>query len=100
MAHITGGGIPENLPRCVGKGRSIRIAPDSWEIPPVFQWLQQTGNVSKQAMWDTFNLGIGFVIILPANAVKFSLEWFRSRDLPAYQIGEVVAGNSGIVGID
>ena len=100
MAHITGGGIPENLPRCLKKGRSIRIAPDSWEIPPVFQWLQQTGNVSKQAMWDTFNLGIGFVIILPANAVKFSLEWFRSRDLPAYHIGEVVAGNFGIVGID
>lgn len=100
MAHITGGGIPENLPRCLGEGRSIRLYPDSWEIPPVFNWLQQTGNVSKRAMWDTFNLGIGFVIIVPKNAVESSLKWFESRDLPAYLIGEVIAGNSGIIGID
>ena len=100
MAHITGGGIPENLPRCLPQDRSIQIDANSWEIPPVFQWLQQTGNVSDKAMWDTFNMGIGFAIIVPANTVESNLEWFKSQDLPAFQIGAVIAGNSGIIGIN
>ncbi len=100
MAHITGGGIPENLPRCLGQGQSIQIARNSWEIPPVFQWLQENGNVSDKAMWDTFNMGIGLAIIVPAKELESSLKWFATRDIAAYKIGEVIEGNSEILGIE
>ncbi|MDJ0726717.1 MAG: phosphoribosylformylglycinamidine cyclo-ligase [Prochloraceae cyanobacterium] len=100
MAHITGGGIPENLPRCLGQGQSIQIDRNSWEIPPVFQWLQENGNVSDKAMWDTFNMGIGLAIIVPAKELESSLKWFATRDIAAYKIGEVIEGNSEILGIE
>jgi len=100
MAHITGGGIPENLPRCLGQGQSIQIDRNSWEIPPVFQWLQENGNVSDRAMWDTFNMGIGLAIIVPAKDLESSLKWFATREIAAYKIGEVIEGNSEILGIE
>lgn len=99
MAHITGGGIPENLPRCLGSGQAVQIYPNSWEIPPIFQWLAQAGQVSMESMFNTFNMGIGFVAIVPAEQADQTISWFQSQDIPAYQIGEVIAGEGGILGI-
>jgi phosphoribosylformylglycinamidine cyclo-ligase len=65
MAHITGGGLPENLPRCLSKGQGIKMIPDSWTIPPVFHWLAAAGSVGAEAMYNTFNMGIGFVLLVP-----------------------------------
>ncbi|MBR8829025.1 MAG: phosphoribosylformylglycinamidine cyclo-ligase [Gomphosphaeria aponina SAG 52.96 = DSM 107014] len=98
MAHITGGGLPENLPRCLNKNQSVKIEVGSWEIPPIFSWLAYTGNVNQKVMFDTFNLGIGFVLIVPPGQVKSAISWFESQEIKAYTIGEVIEGKGEIVG--
>jgi len=93
MAHITGGGLPENLPRCLNQGQSIEVNQGSWIIPPVFDWLEAAGQIKPEAMFNTFNMGIGFVVIVPPDQAKPALEWFKAQSIIANQIGEVVAGN-------
>ncbi|NJK49226.1 phosphoribosylformylglycinamidine cyclo-ligase [Candidatus Gracilibacteria bacterium] len=99
MAHITGGGLPENLPRCLQEGQSVRVYPNSWEILPIFRWLAQAGEVSDRAMFDTFNMGIGFVAIVPPQQAQDTLNWFESKNIAAYQIGEVVEGTGDVLGL-
>ncbi|MER3495048.1 MAG: phosphoribosylformylglycinamidine cyclo-ligase [Mastigocladus sp. ERB_26_2] len=99
MAHITGGGLPENLPRCLGQGQAIKINPDSWSIPPVFQWLAQTGSVSPQAMYNTFNMGIGFVLLVPPQQVQQAVKHFESQNIATYTIGEVITGSGELLGL-
>ncbi|MCA2621327.1 MULTISPECIES: phosphoribosylformylglycinamidine cyclo-ligase [unclassified Microcystis] len=100
MAHITGGGIPENLPRCLGKGHSVQIYPESWPVLPIFRWLAQMGSVNSEAMFNTFNMGIGFVIIVPSDLARSTINQLQSSGINAYQIGEVIAGKGEIVGLD
>lgn len=99
MAHITGGGIPENLPRCLGADQSIHVDPQSWSIPPLFQWLATTGSVSPSAMFNTFNMGIGFVLLVPPNSVQQTIQWFQSQDITAWAIGEVITGSGKVEGL-
>jgi phosphoribosylformylglycinamidine cyclo-ligase len=99
MAHITGGGLPENLPRCLGAGQTVKINPDSWELLPIFRWLQQQGNVPITDMFNTFNMGIGYVVLLPAESAQQAIELFTEQGLKAAQIGEVIAGNGELVGL-
>ncbi|MCX7592365.1 MAG: phosphoribosylformylglycinamidine cyclo-ligase [Fischerella sp.] len=99
MAHITGGGLPENLPRCLGAGQAIKIDPSSWSIPPVFQWLAEAGSVSLQAMYHTFNMGIGFVILIPPQQIQQAISHFESQNIAVHIIGEVITGSGEIVGI-
>ncbi|MBD0263368.1 MAG: phosphoribosylformylglycinamidine cyclo-ligase [Tolypothrix sp. Co-bin9] len=99
MAHITGGGLPENLPRCLGKNQAIKINSDSWTIPPVFQWLAETGSVSPEAMYNTFNMGIGFVLLVPPNQVEQTINYFQSQDIPAAAIAQVIAGSGELLGL-
>lgn len=99
MAHITGGGLPENLPRCLGEGKSLEIKADSWKIPPVFKWLAQVGCVNSSAMYNTFNMGIGFVVILPRLQAQQTISFFESYDIAAYNIGEVISGNKELIGL-
>ncbi len=93
MAHITGGGLPENLPRCLKPNQSVQLYPKSWEILPVFRWIQTTGNVSDTAMLETFNLGIGYVVIVPPEQKEMTLDWFISQGINAYHIGHIIEGN-------
>ncbi len=99
MAHITGGGLPENLPRCLPEGLSIQIDPNSWPILPIFNWLAEVGNVTLPEMFNTFNMGIGYVVVVPANQAEKTIQWFESQAILAYQIGEVIAGNGELLGI-
>ena len=69
MAHVTGGGLTENIIRVVPEGLGLTIDASSWPLPPVFQWLQREGNVADSEMWRTFNCGIGFVLLVPADQV-------------------------------
>ncbi len=64
MAHITGGGIVGNLPRVLPKGLSAQLNPKSWRVPPVFKFLQERGNVPEEDMFRTFNMGIGYILIV------------------------------------
>ena len=97
MAHITGGGLPENLPRCLGQNQSIQIQPNSWEILPIFRWLAEVGQVNETAMLETFNMGVGFVVLVPPDQAETTIHYFQSQNLPAYAIGQVIEGNGDLV---
>ena len=99
MAHITGGGLPENLPRCLGAGQSIQVDPSRWDVPPVFRWLAQEGEVGETAMFNTFNMGIGFVVIVPPDQAESTVQFFLQQDIAAQAIGEVIAGTGELVGL-
>jgi phosphoribosylformylglycinamidine cyclo-ligase len=96
MAHITGGGIPENLPRCLPPHKSIQVDLNSWTIPPIFSWLAEKGNVSQTEMLNTFNLGIGFVVIVPPEDSEATISYFDSHQITATCIGEVIDGEQEI----
>ncbi|MBD2436986.1 phosphoribosylformylglycinamidine cyclo-ligase [Nostoc sp. FACHB-110] len=99
MAHITGGGLPENLPRCLGKNQAIQINPNNWTIPPAFQWLAEAGGVSDEAMFNTFNMGVGFVVLLPSHQVEKAITFFAAQNIPAFAIGEVIPGEGTLKGL-
>lgn len=99
MAHITGGGLPENLPRCLGSGQAVKVNPNSWKVLPIFEWLASEGNVNPAAMFNTFNMGIGFVVLVNPNQVTETLQHFESQNIPCYVIGEVISGNGELVGL-
>lgn len=92
MAHITGGGLPENLPRCLGANQSVKIEVNSWEVLPIFQWLAKEGNVSFKEMLNTFNMGIGFVVLVPPREAEKVIKWFEAQEIAVYGIGEVIEG--------
>ena len=93
MAHITGGGLPENLPRCLAAGQAVKLDPAAWTVPPIFHWLATEGKVSPSAMFNTFNMGIGFVVLVPSDQAAAALDYFASQDLAAAAIGEVIPGD-------
>jgi phosphoribosylformylglycinamidine cyclo-ligase len=95
MAHITGGGLPENLPRCLPAGVHGVIDPNSWQRPPLFSWLQEAGEVPEADLWNTFNLGVGFCLVLPASAVSEALAVCQQAGYTAWELGEVASGSAG-----
>jgi len=93
MAHITGGGITDNLPRVLPHGTAAVVDPSAWNVPPLFKWLQDAGRVPQDDMLRTFNMGIGLILVVTrdhADAVRGELAARGGRD--ARIIGEVVAG--------
>ncbi|BAY32345.1 phosphoribosylformylglycinamidine cyclo-ligase [Nostoc carneum NIES-2107] len=99
MAHITGGGLPENLPRCLSTGQAIKIDRQSLTTPPLFQWIAEAGGVNNEAMYNTFNMGIGYVLLVPPNSADQVITFFQSQDIPAFAIGEVITGDNSLVGL-
>ena len=92
IAHITGGGIVENIPRILPEGVSVRINQKSWPKPPIFPLIQKEGEISDEEMYRTFNMGIGMALIVPQNdASKVSNE-LNQMDFPSYLIGRVAKG--------
>jgi phosphoribosylformylglycinamidine cyclo-ligase len=94
MAHITGGGLPENLPRALPAGVHARIDPDSWQRPELFRWLQAKGEVPEADLWNTFNLGVGFCLVLPEAAVPQALAICESQGHRAWLMGAIEAGEA------
>ncbi|MEM7554702.1 MAG: phosphoribosylformylglycinamidine cyclo-ligase [Cyanobacteria bacterium P01_A01_bin.84] len=99
MAHITGGGLPENLPRCLREDLSLEMNSHSWQIPVDFQWLARAGSISDKAMYNTFNMGIGFAILVPPQQVDLAIKYFNDKDIAAYNIGKVVKGSQELLGL-
>ena len=99
MAHITGGGLPENLPRCLQKDQTVEVNLESWEVLPIFNWLATQGNVSPIDMLNTFNMGIGFVVIVPPDRAAETLDFFASQMMKAFTIGRVIPGAGQLVGL-
>ncbi|MGD9972423.1 MAG: phosphoribosylformylglycinamidine cyclo-ligase [Desulfatirhabdiaceae bacterium] len=92
LAHITGGGITDNIIRIIPKSCSILVKKGSWEIPPIFKFLQQAGNIDDAEMMRTFNNGIGMVVVVPDQGVQDVLERLNAMDEKAVVIGEVIEG--------
>ena len=92
MAHITGGGLTENIIRVIPDGLGLSIDASSWPLPPVFDWLMREGAVAREEMWRTFNCGIGFVLVAPPAAVSALESELDGHGLGHWRIGEVVAG--------
>ena len=99
IAHITGGGLPENLPRAIAPNQSIAIVPGSWPILPVYQWIQSQGPVAEADMYDTFNMGIGMAVIVAKDEADRVCQDLKSLTRGAYQIGEIVEGDGTVKGI-
>jgi phosphoribosylformylglycinamidine cyclo-ligase len=97
LAHITGGGLVENIPRVLPTGASVRLQSHCWPIPAVFDWLQKTGAIAESEMYRTFNMGIGMAIILPAEREAAALDLLTAAGETAWRIGAVEAGAGGII---
>lgn len=94
MAHITGGGITENLPRVLPKDLSANIKLSAWKMPEVFAWLQQQGNVALTDMLVTFNCGVGMIVCVADKDEAATLEILAQQGEAAFTIGEIVAADA------
>jgi phosphoribosylformylglycinamidine cyclo-ligase len=92
MAHITGGGFIENIPRMLPSGLGAVIDEDSWEVPPIFPFLASLGKIPKQEMYNVFNMGIGLVLAVDEKVAEDLLPFFREMGERAYAMGRVVEG--------
>ena len=92
MAHITGGGLTENTHRMFPPGLVARVDSARWPRPPIFDWLQRTGNVAPAEMHRVFNCGIGLVLVVAAGAADATIERLRARGETGYAIGRVERG--------
>ena len=90
MAHITGGGIPENLPRCLPKGLTAHVDYNSWRLPDIFSKIMCAGEIVEEEMKKVFNLGIGFCVIVPSDVVNDTQDIISNSGLKSWVIGEVV----------
>ena len=96
IAHITGGGFYENIPRSIPKGLTAQIEKSAVRVLPIFRLLQRLGELEEKHMFNTFNMGVGMTITLPANEADEALALLGAFGVDAYRIGEVVAGDAGI----
>jgi phosphoribosylformylglycinamidine cyclo-ligase len=97
IAHITGGGLIDNIPRVIPDGLEVVLERASWHQDPVFRWLQENGNVSQAEMYRVFNCGIGMTIQVAAGDVSRAIEVLGAHGQPAHIIGEVRSGDRGVV---
>ena len=89
MAHITGGGLPGNLPRVLPEGCDAIVDESSWNWPPLFQWLQAEGNVERFEMYRTFNCGVGMVVVVPAEHADAAIAQLESTGEKAWKMGQI-----------
>jgi phosphoribosylformylglycinamidine cyclo-ligase len=89
MAHITGGGITENLPRTLPAGLGFSLDLQSWTVPPLFRWLQRAGGIDDAEMFRAFNCGVGLVLVCPRDAADATLGALRAAGEPAWIVGGV-----------
>lgn len=99
MAHITGGGFYENLPRILPENCAIKIDRKGWEIPPLFNWLQELSGLNQTEMFTTFNMGIGYALIVEQNDLSSVLQRLNQTEL-AFHIGEVTTKDTANVEIN
>lgn len=97
IAHITGGGFYENMPRAYGEGLDAYIEKGSWNIPAIFNLIQKTGNISEHDMYNTFNMGVGMMVIVKKEDVDKALSVLAASGVEASVIGHMVKGDHTVV---
>ena len=96
ISHITGGGFYENVPRMMTEGLTAQIKLDTFPRLPIFDLIQKKGEIPERDMYNTFNMGIGMILALPAQQAAQALEILKAAGEQAYQIGQVVSGEAGV----
>jgi len=96
-AHITGGGIPGNLRRVLNQEVNAVLNRESWEMPPIFNKLAEWGKIPEEEMYNVFNMGIGFIIIIDKNALRDMETFLRERGEKFFVIGEVIKGKGEVI---
>ena len=92
LAHITGGGFQENIPRILPHGLGAKINKGNWDAPPIFEFLRKKGNLSQEEMYNVFNMGIGMVMVVEEDKAKFMIASLKEMGMSASIIGKVVKG--------
>ena len=96
LAHITGGGLTDNIPRVLPKNCDVLIRRGSWEVLPIFRLLQAKGGVPEHELYQVFNMGIGMVMMVAAKKADTILKFVRERNQQAWIIGEVAKGRGEV----
>ena len=97
ISHITGGGFYENIPRSIPDGLSAKIEKAAVKVLPIFELIAETGNIPERDMYNTYNMGVGMSIVVPADEVNTALEILKENGEDAYVIGEIVESDEGVI---
>lgn len=97
MAHITGGGIVENLPRVIPEGLEARLDKKSWEVPVIFHLIQSMGKIEEKEMFRTFNMGIGFILVVEKDSADTIIKKLQIQGQNAWIIGQIFKGERGVM---
>ena len=92
IAHITGGGLIENIPRVIPDDLAVKIEANSWKLPPIFEWLREKGNVDSHEMYKTFNCGVGIILCVDSDNVRKTLSYLTDIGEDAWVIGQIKDG--------
>ncbi len=95
IAHVTGGGLPGNVPRVLPEGLGARFEAGSWPLPPIFPWLQRIGGIEESEMFRVFNMGLGLVLVVAPDCASAVLGALRGSGERAWRVGEVVSVSAG-----
>ena len=96
ISHITGGGFYENIPRCIPDGLCARIEKNKVKVPPIFGLIAEKGAISEHDMFNTYNMGVGMSVVVPAAEADKALRILAENGVDAYVIGEIVRGERKI----
>ena len=97
ISHITGGGFYENIPRSIPKGLTAKINKSAVKVLPIFDLIAKFGNIPERDMFNTYNMGVGMSIVVPAAEVELAIETLKQSGQDAYVIGEIVTGDEGVI---
>lgn len=97
ISHITGGGFYENIPRSIPKGLAARVNKSAVKVLPIFDLIQKTGNIPERDMYNTYNMGVGMSIVVPASEVEKAIEILKANGEDAYVIGEIIKSDEGVI---
>ena len=97
ISHITGGGFYENIPRSIPHGLTAKINKSAVKVLPIFDLIAERGNVPERDMYNTYNMGVGMSVVVPAAEVDKALEILRANGETAYVIGEIIKGDEGVI---
>jgi len=96
ISHITGGGFFENIPRCLPNHLAARIDKAAIKIPPIFKMLQEKGNISEHDMFNTYNMGVGMIVVTSPETAEAAMAALKAEGCDAYVIGEIVSGGGNV----
>ena len=97
ISHITGGGFYENIPRSIPDGLTAKIDKSAVKVLPIFDVIAKWGNIPERDMYNTYNMGVGMSIVVPADEVNLSIEILRENGIDAYVIGEIIEGEEKVI---